>query len=459
MTNQTAIDRLAAFVAEHPRHQTDPAHLERAADAFLDTLGCIILGRDAPVTRVALNACEQWARGDAKVPGTTVSLPAPWAALAAGAAAHSYDLDDYTLIANDHPSAVLVPALLAQMAAMKEPISGRELLEAYLIGLEVIFRAGAAVNMGHYNRGWHTTSTLDSLGATAAIGRLCQLNSAQVANALSLTTSMGSGFVSQFGTMAKPMHAGISAKAGIVACGLAQAGATASGAVLDGTVSLATLMSPEDVPGFDEALEGLGMDWGLDRFGLGTKLYPSCGYTHRSIDGALAVRQRLNAPDVDAIVSVELSLPDFHLAILPYQVPDSTEEALFSAPWCAAVALATGACISADFTAEGIARPQIRALTSRTTATARQPINPTINLDPDDPDIVTVTLSDGRTETAHVDLWTGAPGRDLGRDRLLTKFSENCTRAGVAGPFSDRLAAACLDLPNAASVSDLIAAL
>ena len=81
--------------------------------------------------------------------------------LALGAAAHAYDLDDYTLIANDHPSAVLVPALISAASAQSNDYSGMDLLDAYLVGLEVIFCLGEAVNMDHYKLGWHTTSTLD----------------------------------------------------------------------------------------------------------------------------------------------------------------------------------------------------------------------------------------------------------------------------------------------------------
>ncbi|MEM1275538.1 MAG: MmgE/PrpD family protein [Pseudomonadota bacterium] len=455
MSKPSAITRLAHFIATHPRGEAKQAHLDRAADAVLDTLGCILLGRDTPVQKAALKACTHWGPGPVPIPGTDTCLPAPWAALVLGATAHSYDLDDYTLIANDHPSAVLVPAVLSQAASMQDDVSGAALLDAYLIGLEVIFRAGEAVNMGHYNRGWHTTSTLDSLGATAAVARLTRLTEEATAAALSLTTSMGSGFVSQFGTMAKPLHAGISAKAGILSCALASAGATASVHALDGPVSLSTIMTPPDVPGFDAALTGLGEVWGLDRFGLGAKLYPSCGYTHRAIDGALELHQRLADVGPEEISSVTLSLPDFHLAILPYGVPNTPDEALFSAPWCAAVALVTGACTSADFTPDAIARTEIRALAARTTALARSPLNPAINLDPADPDVVTVALSDGRLETARVDLWTGAPGRDLGRDGLIAKYTRNCAAAGMSPSQSHDLAETIFALSSEETVTKL----
>ena len=191
---------------------------------------------------------------------------------------------------------------------------------------------------------------------------------------------------------------------------------------------------------------------------MGAKLYPSCGYTHRVIDGALEVRRRLGPPLPEEIEAVDLSLPDFHLTILPYGVPETPDQALFSAPWCAAVALATGACRTADFTPEGLARPDIRALTARTTAEARTPLNPALSLDPDDPDSVVVTLADGRRETAEVTLWTGAPGRDLGRDGLLAKYNENGRTARLDERKCGSLASAVLDLPGAASLSPLFQA-
>ena len=454
-----AVRRLANFITTHPKGMADPNHLDRAADAVLDTLGCMLLGRDAPVTHAALSACRDWGTGPVHVPGTGATLPAPWAALVGGAAAHAFDLDDYTLVANDHPSAVMVPALLAKAATHPKPLVGTDLLDAYLIGLEVIFRAGAALNMEHYNRGWHTTSTLDSLGATAAVARLSGLSAKHTAAALSLTTSLGSGFVSQFGTMAKPLHAGISAKAGLLSCALAEGGATASSSVLDGPVSLEATMTPDGANGFAVALDGLGETWGLDRFGLGAKFYPSCGYTHRTIDAAIALHHRLNGLSPDEISAVRISLPDFHLAILPYGVPETTDEALFSAPWCTSVALTHGTCRSAHFTPDAIADPGMRTLAAKVQVSARTPKNPAINLDPSDPDTVSLSLADGRHLRAEVDIWTGAPGRDLEHSGLLEKYRDIVADAGICPTRSNRLADRVLSLPQGGPIRGLLLAL
>ena len=171
----TALERFAAFIVNTPVGRHPNAALVRARFAVLDTLGCVLLGAHSEVASVARNATAAWGQGDSQVLGTREALAQPWAALVNGAAGHALDLDDYTFIANDHPSSVMLPALLAAAEPQQSELSGLDLLDAYLIGLEVIFKLGEAVNMGHYNLGWHTTSTLDSLGATAALCRLKRL--------------------------------------------------------------------------------------------------------------------------------------------------------------------------------------------------------------------------------------------------------------------------------------------
>ncbi|MEM6679222.1 MAG: MmgE/PrpD family protein [Pseudomonadota bacterium] len=461
----TAIERLAQFATTVPVASHPEAAIATAKRAFLDTIGCMLLGASSKVTEVAIRAAEGWGTGKAPVYGTGKRLPAPWAAMANGASAHAFDLDDYTLQANDHPSAVLVPALLAAVTdrPMSGQATGRALLDAYLVGLEAIFRLGEAVNMGHYNRGWHTTSTLGSIGASIAIARLMRLDARQTAAAVSLTTSLAAGYVSQFGTMGKPLHAGFSAKTGLLAAGLGRAGATAYAGALDGPVSFASLLVPDGAAAFDRAFAKLGAPWGTEEFGLGAKLYPSCGYTHRGIDGALELHERLGLSSANEIARATISLPDFHLAILPFGVPRDPTEALFSMPWCAAVALATGSCTSEDFTPAALARQDLLALTGRISVEARRPLRPEINVDPEDPDRVTVILQDGRRAETRVARWTGAPGREMSEAQLRAKFRDCCNRHDPdptrAAARADAIEAAIDGLDHAPSLDALTASL
>ena len=435
---ETAIQTLARFVCETPRARHPDAAVTRAEFALLDTLGCMLLGAETKVARISRHAAQGWGEGTAPAFGSGSRLPPPWSAMANGASAHALDLDDYTFIANDHPSAVMWPALLAACAGREREFTGRDLLDAYLVGLEVIFCLGEAVNMGHYKLGWHTTSTLDSLGATAAVCRLNRLDTLQTAAALSLTTSLGSGYVSQFGTSGKPLHAGFAAKAGLLASSLGAAGASGQVAALDGPVGFASLLVPKGEARFDPALAGLGKTWGVEEHGLGAKVYPSCGYTHRSVDAALAVRGELDLRDIASIESVSVSLPDFHLAVLPYGVPRDRTEALFSTAYCVAAALATGGNRIEDFTEEAIRHGDILDLAARIRVSGRVPKRPQLNFDPEDPDVVEVRLVDGRSARHEIPIYTGAPGRDLDRDRFVAKFDE-CHRYYVEAGGTEKL--------------------
>ena len=457
---KTAIEIFADFVSQTPSSQHPQQAVERAKAAVLDTLGCILLGINTQVTNIAHRASSCWGQEGSQIIGMDIKHPAPWAALIHGTAAHAFDFDDYTFIANDHPSAVMLPALLAASFNRESEISGLDLLDAYLIGLEVIFRMGEAVNMGHYKLGWHTTSTIDSLGATAAICRLYKFDHHQTAAALSLVTSMGSGNVSQFGTSGKPLHAGLAAKAGLLAANLGGAGATGQLEALDGAVSFATLQVPAGEADFVSALAKLGNPWGIEEHGLGAKVYPSCGYTHRSVDAALAVRAQLGLQEINEIENVVVSLPDFHLAVLPYHVPKDRNEALFSTAYCVATALATGDNCIEDFTHQGLERKDILELTRRIKVFGRQPERPELNFDEQDPDSVEVMLSDGRHACHRVPVYTGAPGRDLKFDEFVMKF-ENCHRHHLAACpnssiSSDALIDAVNSLPEARNLSKLI---
>ena len=430
-----AIPRLARFVAGHPVAAHPEVALTRARLAFLDTIGCAVQGATTETARRTRDAVAAWGHGPAPViGGGGLCVAAPWAALANGTAAHARDLDDYTLVANDHASAVLVPAIIAGAAGRRCTL--RDVLDAYLVGLEVIFRIGRAVNMGHYNLGWHTTSTIDGLGATAAVARLAGLDAVQTASALALAVSMGSGMNSQFGTSAKPLHAGLSAKNGVLAARLACGGLTGNPAVLDGPVRFATIMVPPGSADFTTALDGLGESWGIVTDGLGAKVYPSCGYTHRSVDAAIALHAALAPADLEAIAKVQVSIPDFHLAILPYATPRTPEEALFSTAWCVATALIKGRNRLEDFEADALADPAVRALCDRVTVTGRRTRRPEINVDPEEPDTVEVTLPDGRVLCRSCERWTGMPGADLTPAQFVEKFHA-CLAAAGPGSSED----------------------
>ena len=145
--------------------------------ALLDTVGVTLAGAAEPAARIVQRVVEQDGSGPCRVLGTALRASAANAALANGTAAHALDYDDMCFVSLAHPSAPLVAAALA--AAEVAGASGRALLDAYVVGFELEGRLGRAMNPRHYQRGWHCTSTLGTIGAAAAASRLLGLDAAR----------------------------------------------------------------------------------------------------------------------------------------------------------------------------------------------------------------------------------------------------------------------------------------
>src|SRR5690606_28418863 len=138
-------------------------------------------------------------------------------------AAHALDYDDVGLCG--HPSAVLVPALLAEGERMQA--SGSQLLKAYLAGFETWAELISRDADQHHVKGWHPTAVFGTVGVAAAVACLRGLSQEDCIHALGIAASLAGGVVANFGSMTKPFHAGRASAAGIQAVDLAQAGMTA----------------------------------------------------------------------------------------------------------------------------------------------------------------------------------------------------------------------------------------
>jgi len=317
-----------------------PEAARRAArTAWLDTIGVALAGAVEPAARKVQAICEA-AGGHpiCQVLGSTQRTGAMPAALANGTAAHALDFDDMCFVSMAHPSAPLVAASLA--AGELAGASGAALLDAYVIGFEIEAVLGRAVNPSHYTRGWHCTSTLGSVGATAAAARVLSLDSEAVARSISIGASFAAGLKQNFGTMVKPLHAGMAARNGVLAALLAAEGFSASDAALDGPQGFVAVTSEEPLR-LAGALQALGARWEILETGVAIKLYPSCAATHPILDVLLDLRREhgFSGEDVDAIeVGVDRVTP----TVLIHPDPRTAMEAKFSLQYCAAAAAAHG---------------------------------------------------------------------------------------------------------------------
>lgn len=261
--------------------------LDAAGAAVLDLLASSLTGRAEPavarlrgtladVSGIGEGGARGGGAGGITVPGQPGRyLPAD-AALLGGVQAHVLDLDDAHATVRGHPSAVLLPALLS---LADEATPGEDLLAAYVVGVEVMARLGALAGRSHHAAGWHPTATLGGIAAAVAGARLLGLGQQGAATAASLAASMAGGTRAQFGSDAKPLHAGLAATAGVRAVTWARAGLTGGAGALFGPDSLAGAMSFEVTdPEYAEAVlgEGWGERWALTDPGLWVKRYPFC---------------------------------------------------------------------------------------------------------------------------------------------------------------------------------------
>jgi 2-methylcitrate dehydratase PrpD len=355
-----SIARLGEFVATG---KPPSAARAAAARAFLDTIGVALAGVEEPAARIVREVVASEGAGPCVVLGTGLQASATGAALANGTAAHALDFDDMCFVSLAHPSAPLVPAALA--AAEIAGASGRSMLDAYVIGFEIEARVGRLMNPRHYERGWHCTSTLGTLGTAAAAARLFTLDAETAGRALAIAASEASGLKENFGTMVKPLHAGLAARNGILAALLARSGMTASAQAIDG---------PQ---GFLRAFDGAGDDlgasiadtgtrWEILDTGITVKLYPSCAGTHPALDTILDLRREHDLA-ADAIAGIDVDVDSITPTILIYPRPASGLEGKFSMPFCAAAAALFGRVGIDTFADANLANPDVIALMSRVT--------------------------------------------------------------------------------------------
>ena len=417
-------ERLALWGAQVSAAHT-PAAYAAASHAVMDVVGCMVAGAGDNGAARLRAALENLGAGDgqAVVCGRLAKAAAPQAALANGMAAHSLDFDDTFLEAITHASASLVPALFA--LGDETGASGRDILDGYIVGLEIHGALGLALNRAHYEAGWHATATLGVIGTAGACARLLKLDQARFAHALNLAVSYAAGTKVQFGSMAKPLHAGLAAKHAIEAARLAEAGVEGRINSFEGPMGLLELYGGAAAPGWDVGLAALDGPLAIERQGLTVKRFPCCAATHRAIDGVLALMAEhgFTAGDVEA---VDIRVRRGHVQNLRYSAPETEFEARFSMQYCVAVALSAGTIGLGDFTPAAVKRPAIRALFPLIDMQAHGSEFDEGNEADPIPSIVVISLKDGRKFEARQTIPKGDAANPLNDAERLAKFEDCC---------------------------------
>lgn len=421
--------QLAAFAHGLEPGMLPAAVVEQAKLLMLDALGIALASSGQDFAHCAYRGLQALGgTGDSAVMGAFAPLPLRDAVLMNGILVHGLDFDDTHPGAITHPSASAFP--LALGLAAQRHASGAEMIMAYVLAIEVAARLGAAAHGGFHDVGFHPTGLVGAFGCALAAGKLMGLDQAGLAHAQGVVLSMASGsmeFLSD-GAWTKRMHPGWAGVSGLTATALAGAGFRGPSQPYEGRFGLYASHLAARGLNADMALCtcGLGERWELME--VAVKLYPTCHFTHASIDAALALRAAgLRA---DEIASVQVLLPQGVHPVVCEPVaakrrPANVYESQFSIHHLVAVALLRGQLGLAELDASNLADPQVQALADR--------IEHLVDPDADYPTFFSgelrVRTHDGRElrhrEAAH----RGAPGCPITAADIEAKFMGNAQLA------------------------------
>lgn len=340
---------------------------ELAQHAITDTLACMVAGRTDNVVKMvrAGLASPTLPSGQARLVGGGHAAPAI-AAMINATAAHAIDFDDNFKPGMSHASAVIVPALLA--VADEIDASGRQLVDAYLIALQAQAFIGSGIVPSHYTAGWHGTSTVGTVGTAAGVAYLLGLDENGITAAMSLGVSMASGSKGQFGSPAKPFHAGLAARNAVEAAYLARAGLSGHADIIERDQGFLDMFGGKTPKGYDRQLIQSTTTHVIETIGVMPKRFACCGSTHLGVDMLLELMAEhgIRADQVEAL-DIHVRIANFRN--LPFDKPVNEMEARFSMHYCLARTLATGRLSIDEFTQEAVDRHGADRLLSKVAMT------------------------------------------------------------------------------------------
>ena len=355
--------QLAAFIERTRISEMPGPVVQKAKQLVTDLLGVATAGsREKPARIIQGFIEEQNPRGSATIIGTDQRSHPAASSLANGISGHVLDYDDVSEPMYGHPTVAVLPACLALGEELD--VSGKDLLESYIIGLEVTVKLSYGMNPAHYEHGWHSTCTLGSMGAAAAAAKLLGLTGEQLRTALALAASQAGGLQQNFGTMIKPFHSGRAAENGVLAALLAQRGWTGDQNILEAPLGFFHLFCGPGHYDAERCVNSLGKPFEIDRPGIILKKYPSCAFSHPAIDAALIITQD---PQYDAskLERVEGHIHSLADQILIHRNPQTGLEAKFSMEACVALALLDGRVNTKSFTDRKLANKDFKEILKR----------------------------------------------------------------------------------------------
>jgi 2-methylcitrate dehydratase PrpD len=359
----------------------------------------------------------------ASIIGTRMKSHTRFAAFANGISIHADDFDDTQLAAAKdriyglltHPTVSVLPPAFALCELGRR--TGRDLMLAYHVGVEVECKIAEAIAPRHYDEGFHTTGTCGSFGSAAVCAKLRGLNPLQTTYALGIAATEGGGFRDNFGSMTKPFHAGHAAENGTVAADLAALGWTAADDILEARLGF----FQAEGGGFDPAaiVGRLGKPWTLASPGVSIKPHPSGSLSHPAMGEMLRlIRQNdIKAADVE---KVDLGANHAMMSSLLHHHPTTGLQGKFSMEYCLSILLLDRKAGLGEYQDAAVQRPDVQEMIKR--------VNFYVDAEAENAgldkmtSILRIHMKDGKVFSGRAEFAKGSPANPMSYDEVADKF-------------------------------------
>ncbi len=337
--------------------------VEKVKATVLDTIGCALAGFASQATKAALEVVEQTGgRREASIIGIEGKTSAANAAFVNGIMSKCYDFDGPQI--GGHNSPIIIP--LAFALAERENLSGRELIEGVVAGIEVMGRVSKALGPEHQvPHGFHKTSTSGIFGAAASAAKMLKLDQHQTTNALGIAGSCVGGidaYMQPGGAWTNSLHCGKPAADGILCALLAQKGFTGPVWVFEGIDGVLQAYSPRGTTDAGALVDGPGVKWYFGESLVGYKRFASCGSMHPCLEAfSRLMLENGIAPEEIQEVTVWSGFSNYKFNCAPLEskvAPASVVEGIFSMPFCLGVLACRGEITPRQWVEEGLLKDE-----------------------------------------------------------------------------------------------------
>jgi 2-methylcitrate dehydratase PrpD len=416
---------VAEFIVNAKYSDIPPEVVDLGKKSILDGFGLALAGSVSamgPLVRQYVKSIGPGAT-TASIIGTKVKCHPRFAALANGVSIHADDFDDTQLAAAKdriyglltHPTVPVLPPAFALCETARR--SGKDLMLAYHLGVEVECKIAEAIAPRHYDDGFHTTGTCGAFGSVAACSKLRGLDAKQTAFAIGIAATQGGGFRNNFGSMTKPLHAGHAAESGTVAAELAALGWTAADNILEAPRGFFQAAGG----GFDPlAIVGrLGQPWTFASPGVSIKPHPSGSLSHPAMGEMLRLIRENNLKPAD-VEKIELGANHAMTTSLLHHRPTTGLQAKFSMEFSLSILLIERKAGLAEYQDAVVQRADVQDMIKRVD----------FHVDPEAEhagldkmtSLLKIQLKNGKVLTGRAEFAKGSPANPMSYDEVADKF-------------------------------------